>query len=275
MADKLIRLNLGDSYVDLPADDLATDLKAAGIDLPPRHIKLGEVEHFPLNDEGRELLAKCRPSDSLVTTDLACSLMVAPTETLNFYCPMLVQCYDGEDEDPIELGNNYLALHEEEVRAAVLGMVDYNAVTDHLPGELQGKIASIRWDIAKIGDEIYGKITAEIRAPLTAAEQEKLAGWIYNQNEGAHGDGFEQLLMDTDDGELCVSFWNSSPDCYVLPEDEFRAQVLGEQIEEPVEGQGLGGMEGMPPTRSPGSRGTAIYATAYATASKKCGLNTI
>ena len=245
MADKLIRLQFDGHYVDLPTADLETDLKIAGIELSPRHIKLGEVEFSPLNEQGRELLAKCRPTDSLTTMNLACSMMAAtsaPMETLTFFCPMIAQCFDGDDEDPIELGNDYLAVHEEKVRAAVLDMIDYGAVTGHLPDELQGKITSIRWDIAKIGGEVYGKITAEIRAPLTAAEQEKLAGWIYDQNEGAHGDGFEQLLVDTDDGELCVSFWNSSPDCYVLPEDEFQAQVLGEQ---PQDSHGMGGMEGM------------------------------
>jgi len=80
MADKLIRLNLGGHYVDLPTNDLETDLKIAGIDLPPRHIRLGDVVHFHLNDQGRELLAKCRSTDSLVTTNLACSIMAAPTE---------------------------------------------------------------------------------------------------------------------------------------------------------------------------------------------------
>ena len=116
---------------------------------------------------------------------------------------------------------------------------------DHLPDALRDKVTSVEWDIAKIGGTVYGKITCELRAPLDDDEQDILAGWIYDHNEGAHGDGFEQLLVDTDDGELCVSFWNSSPNCYVLPEDEFRAQELGEQTDEPDEVQGFGGMEGM------------------------------
>ena len=257
----LIRLEYNGKNIVLPAP-LRILQDRLGSDKPAGEIRLAEMKLAPVSETGRQLMEAFQPySDTIATANMACSIaqnlsvtsavpaqivegarkiaVPLPKETLSFYCPMIVQCYDGEDEDPIEMGHEYLILHEDEVREALLDTVDYTAVTDHLPDALRGKIASAEWDIAKIGGTVYGKITCELRAPLTADEQDKLAGWIYDQNEGSHGDGFEQFLVDTDDGELCVSFWNSSPECYVLPEDEFRAQVLEQ------DSQGFGGMGGM------------------------------
>ena len=74
----LIRLRLDGSHVDLPSDDLAKHLSAAGFDQTPRQVRLNEVEHLPLNDQGRELLAKCSPYESLATANLACTLLRVP-----------------------------------------------------------------------------------------------------------------------------------------------------------------------------------------------------
>jgi len=229
MADKLIRLQFDAHYVDLPADDLETDLKVAGIDLPPRHVKLGEVDFSPLNDRGKELLAKCRPTDSLTTMNLACSMMDAPTETLRFYCPLTVHGYD-EDTQYVKLSNRYLARHEERVRDALREELRKSGdISNYLDPPLKDKVASMEWDIEKIGRTVYGKITCELRAPLSEDEQFDLAEWILGQNSDGFGEGFEQQPVLTDDGELYVSLWHDGQNYYVLPEDEFRAQVLGEK----------------------------------------------
>jgi hypothetical protein len=244
MADKLIRLQFDSHYVDLPTDDLETELKVAGIDLPPRHIKLGEVDFSPLNDQGSELLAKCRPTDSLTTMNLACSMMSAPTETLRFYCPLAVHGYD-DDVQYVKLSSRYLARNEERIRNALREELRKNGdMANHLDPPLKDKVASVEWDIEKIGRTVYGRITCELRAALTEDEQFELAEWILGQNSDGLGEDFEQQPVFTDDGELYISLWHDDPGYYVLPEDEFRAEVLGEQIEEPVEAQGFGGMEG-------------------------------
>jgi len=228
MADKLIRLKLSGHHVDLPTDDLETDLKIAGIDLSPREIKLGEVGFSPLNDRGRELLAKCRITDSLATTNLACSMMAAPRETLRFYCPLTIHGYD-EDTQYVKLSGRHLARHEERIRDALRNELRKNGpMTNHLDPPLRDKIASMEWDIEKIGCTVYGKITCELRAPLTEDEQFDLTEWIQGQNSDGLGEDFEQQPVFTDDGELYVSLWRDDPGYYVLPEDEFRAQVLGE-----------------------------------------------
>ena len=229
MVDKLIRLKFDGRYVDLPTDDLETDLKIAGVDLSPLHVKLGEVDFSPLNDRGSELLAKSRITDSLATTNLACSMMTAPTETLRFYCPLTVHSYD-DDVQYVKLSNRYLARHEERIREALHEELRKNGdISNYLDPPLKDKIASVEWDIEKIGRAVYGKIACELRAPLTEDEQFDLTEWILGQNSDGFGEDFEQQPVFTDDGELYISLWHDDPGYYVLPEDEFRAQVLGEQ----------------------------------------------
>jgi hypothetical protein len=141
----------------------------------------------------------------------------------------------------VNLSNDYLAWHEEEIREALQETIGNDDMTDYLPDALRSKIASVQWDIAKIGPAVYGKTVCELRAPLTANEQSELADWIIGQNADGALESLGDYPVETDSGDLYVSFWNSGDDYFLLPEDEFRAQIL----EQSVDSQGFGGMEGM------------------------------
>ena len=95
-----------------------------------------------------------------------------------------------------------------------------------------------RWDAERIGPALYGCVHCELRAPLTEQEYSALTEWITHENADGYFRDFEQEPFETDFGNLYVGFWREHEDCYLLPEDEFRAQVL----EQSDAGQGFGGM---------------------------------
>ena len=165
---------------------------------------------------------------------------------ITFYCPLVVCCDEDGCAEPVKLSNRYLVRNEGRIREALRDELQEGenmaanakasweqpstgGLLTHLDPPLSNKVSSIEWDIAAIGRAAYGKITCELLEPLTKEEQEELADWILGQNSDGLGEGFEQRPVETSDGELYVSLWHSGDDYYVLPEDEFRAEVLGEQ----------------------------------------------
>lgn len=82
---------------------------------------------------------------------------------------------------------------------------------------------------------LFGKIECSLKEPLTDAETEILKEWIIGQNADGYGEHFEQQPIDTEDGDLYVSFWNSGDDYSIMTHDE-----LDEYIED--QGMTMGGM---------------------------------
>lgn len=70
---------------------------------------------------------------------------------------------------------------------------------------------------------------------MTESETDIMKDWISGQNSDGWGEGFEQRPIDTEDGDLYVSFWNGGDDYAVMTQDE-----LDEYIEN--EGLQMGGM---------------------------------
>ena len=168
--------------------------------------------------------------------------MTPESEQITFYCPLTVSCYDDDGEQEVELGNKFLVWYKEEIRTALRAEIrEGENMAQYLDPSLQDKVASVEWDIEVVNGTAYGKITCELTEPLDMDEQAELASWISGQNSDGLGEGFEQRPVKTGDGELFVHLWDFDDNYYVLPEDEFQAQVL----EQSQGGQGFGGMEGM------------------------------
>jgi len=163
--------------------------------------------------------------------------MPMDTEELRFYCPMFVS-KEGGDGAFKEADPDDLVYHAEEIHEA---LDEYGDMAEHLPEGLRPKIASVKWGAAKIGPALYGEITCELRVPFTPQEKSELAGWIMHENADGMFSDFEMTPLETDCGDLYVGLWRDSDACYLLPEDEFRAQVL----EQAVDSQGFGAMGGL------------------------------
>ena len=85
----------------------------------------------------------------------------------------------------------------------------------------------------EIRGEIYGKIDCYLTESLNADETEKLRDAVCGQNSDGFGESFEQRAIKTDDGDLYVSFWNSSDDYFLYTEsemDEYIQNQHGQQM---------------------------------------------
>ena len=58
----------------------------------------------------------------------------------------------------------------------------------------------------------------------------KLRSAVRGQNSAGFGESFEQRAIETDDGDLYISFWNSSDDYFLDTEAEME-QRMGDSVQ--------------------------------------------
>ena len=260
----LMRMSRDGRSVLLPTKEINM-YHCFGPQTPMGLTRLAEMELAPVSEIGRRLMDEFQPySDTAAIANLACELVKIPafsqadlgkfmegvrvfqmpmdTETLNFYCPLFVRQYDPDTEEYEPADSVYLARNEDEIRATLRAWTDGKDETEFLDDGLRPKIASLGWEIERFGGEVYGKAVCEIRAPLTESEQAELAQWLSEHASDGLLENFGEYPIKTGDGDLYVSFFQYDGENYMLPEDEFRTQVLDEQADD---SQGFGGMGGM------------------------------
>ena len=96
------------------------------------------------------------------------------------------------------------------------------------------KLMSAVWTVEDMDGRLLGRIDCHLKEPLTAEEMADLREEILGQCSDGLGEGFEQRPIETDEGDLYVSCWNSNDDYFLCTEDE-----LDEHLEPH---QGMGGI---------------------------------
>ena len=153
------------------------------------------------------------------------------TET--FYFPLVGMLEDEEYDDEYEVGNPFLMDYKWDIRELVekeqdadLGdMKDYFYDDDNA----QAKMVTARWDVAEKNGRLFGKVDFKLREPFTAEEKEKVREWVRGQNSDGFGEGLEQRPIETEDGDLYVSMWNSSDDYFIYDENEMNEYLSQQQ----------------------------------------------
>ena len=153
------------------------------------------------------------------------------TET--FYFPLVGMLEDEEYDDEYEVGNPFLMDYKWDIRELVekeqdadLGdMKDYFYDDDNA----QAKMVTARWDVAEKNGRLFGKVDFKLREPFTAEEKEKVREWVRVQNSDGFGEGLEQRPIETEDGDLYVSMWNSGDDYFIYDENEMNNYLSQQQ----------------------------------------------
>lgn len=57
---------------------------------------------------------------------------------------------------------------------------------------------------------------------LSSSELAELTEWLSGQFSDGWGEGLGQREIKVDDGELCVSFWDSSDRFFIKPKDKLK-----------------------------------------------------
>ena len=141
-----------------------------------------------------------------------------------FFCPLVGNIDEG-DGDMFTVGDSYLADNEDEINDALKEYTanDENDMAAYYNEDdgIKEKLTSAVWSVELHGGRLFGRIDCSLKEPLTTEETERLREWITGQCADGLGEGFEQQPIDTMDGELFVSFWNSGDDYAMMTEEEF------------------------------------------------------
>ena len=153
------------------------------------------------------------------------------TET--FYFPLVGMLEDEEYDDEYEVGNPFLMDYKWDIRELVekeqdadLGDMKYYFYDDD---NAQAKMVTARWDVAEKNGRLFGKVDFKLREPFTAEEKEKVREWVRGQNSDGFGEGLEQRPIETEDGDLYVSMWNSGDDYFIYDENEMNNYLSQQQ----------------------------------------------
>lgn len=171
-------------------------------------------------------------SDELIE-DVKKQTFEAGQYTETFYFPLTGMLEDEEYGDEYEVGNPFLMdykwdideLVEKEQDADLGDMKDYFYDDDNA----QAKMVTARWGIAEKNGTLYGKVDFKLREPFTAEEKEKVRNWVCGQNSDGFGEGLEQRPIETEDGDLYVSMWNSGDDYFIYNENEMNEYLSQQQ----------------------------------------------
>ena len=135
-----------------------------------------------------------------------------------FFCPLVGNIDEG-------VGDSYLADSADEIADALNRYTanDENDMAAYYNEDdgVRQKLTSAVWLVEMHGDRLFGRIDCSLKEALTAEETEALRNWIIGQCSDGIGEVFEQQPIDTMDGELFVSFWNSGDDYAMMTESEF------------------------------------------------------
>lgn len=141
-----------------------------------------------------------------------------------FFCPIVGNIDEG-DGDMFTVGDSYLADSADEIADALKRYTanDENDMAAYYNKDdgVSEKLTSAVWSVELHGDKLFGRIDCSLKEALTAEETEALRDWLTGQCSDGLGEGFEQQPIDTMDGELFVSFWNSGDDYAMMTESEF------------------------------------------------------
>ena len=149
------------------------------------------------------------------------------TET--FYFPLSGEIVEHGDYEQSSVGNEFLMRHKWAISERIeLEQEDMNEdMKDFFYDDdtAQAKMLSATWGVVEKNDVLYGKVDFRLREPFTDEERKRVKEWVSGQNSDGFGEGFEQHEIETDEGDLYVSMWNSSDNYFIYDEDEMNEHL--------------------------------------------------
>lgn len=154
--------------------------------------------------------------------DIEGMTVLAGKYTESFYFPLKGMLDEDEYEDYYEIDNMFLQEYKHDIREAVEREQSIGDMAQYFnrSESVNEKLASAVWSVDEVGGKLYGRVNVRLKEPLTEGETEILKEWISGQNSDGLGEGFEQRAIETEEGDLYVSFWNSGDGYFVYSQEE-------------------------------------------------------
>lgn len=187
------------------------------------------IEEMPLNAQ-TELLERIKGGEIESFSEFAQNVYMYKPITVSekYYCPLTVLVCDDYDGYYSDHEGDFASKYESAIREKLDINNDMDAnMAEYFDGSNSAvsKLRSVVWGVEDIKGVLYGCITAELSEHLTESEKEELKDWICGQNSDGFGEGFEQRPIRISEGEMYVSFWNSSDEYFIYDEKEMQSYL--------------------------------------------------
>lgn len=141
---------------------------------------------------------------------------------MKLYMPLTVTIYEIDNEygyretlnEPLELGSYEIADYIDEILDAIerdklpdeihRGLMHYYDGKD----SVNGKVEKYEFSVEMVEDELMGVAVLTLNDDLNSQELQKIKDFVTGQASDGWGEGFEQREIETDIGDIYVSFWN-------------------------------------------------------------------
>lgn len=153
-------------------------------------------------------------------------------QTLRLFSPLFPHIYRENEWGDYENASEDLDASELlEYEDAILDRIEKEKLPDegerglavYLDDDLSQKVHSINPSVEEWNSELWGVTEVQTHGTLSPSELAELTDWLSGQFSDGWGEGFEQREIKVDDGELCLSFWDSSDRFFIKPEDELKS----------------------------------------------------
>ena len=162
---------------------------------------------------------------------------------MKLYMPLTITSYDIENDygyreslnEPLKLGNYEIVDYIDEIHEAIerdtlpeekeRGLMHYYDEHD----SVNGKVAKYEFSVEMIDDGLMGVAILTLNDDLTMKELDKIKENVTGQVSDGWGEGFEQREINTDIGDIYVSFWNYK-DWFIKSAEEMginQEQIMG------------------------------------------------
>lgn len=143
---------------------------------------------------------------------------------MSFFCPLVGNIDDAEYNDPTPVDNRFLKSYEWAIREFL--KLEQSSPEDKMAqffdddDNIKKKLISAEWTVDEYKGRLYGRIDCRFKEELTEDETETFKEWLIGQSADGFGEHIEQQPIDTEDGDLFVSFWHSGNSYFLCTEDE-------------------------------------------------------
>ena len=152
---------------------------------------------------------------------------------IRLFSPLKAEMYretgwGGLSEEPEEIPADELCEYEDSIMEQIAG--------ERLDSEgerglaiylqirlLNRKVASMVPAVEVWQGELWGVLEVKSYGPLSRNMLKAVMDEWSGQESDGWGEGFEQRPIETDEGELYVSFWNSSDDFFIITEEQLKS----------------------------------------------------
>ena len=157
--------------------------------------------------------------------------MKSELQTLRLFSPLFPHIYRknawGDLDDYREdLSAGEVLEYEDKILALIqkekLPSEGERGLAVYLDDDLSRKVYSINPTVEEWNGELWGVTQVQTYGTLSLSELVELNEWISSQFSDGWGEGLEQREIKVDDGELYLSFWDSSDRFFIKPEDELK-----------------------------------------------------